>query len=384
MRKPYILYKRTAGLKESKRQQYYVAFWDPERQEYTRRATGQTSESAADDVARKWLAEGAVVTTQTLYDYLSGFWAADGHYAKSRRLRGHPLAAEYLSSMHSAVTKRVLPWLKDHKRTKLQLREVTAGILEQLVLSLHETGLSARRVNAIRQAVGVPLAEAKRLGLIRTNPMTDVLKLAESKPQREILTLEEARKVLAGKWADERHRLINMLAASTGMRLGECRGLLVEDLVQDGEKWCILVRHNWQDGEGLKVPKWGSVRPVPLPPRLGTALQELAAANPWGNDFVFYGSRRDIPIGKRMVSLSYNAAVIAAGIPEAERRRRGLTFHSWRHWYVAYIRGTIPDHALQALTRHQSEKMLDRYSSVTEEQHRAVTELAGSVLPEED
>ena len=381
MRKPYILYKRTAGLKDSKRVQYYVAFWDHERREYTRRrATGQTNQGDADAVARKWLDEGLAATTPALYDYLSDFWAPAGPYAKSRTLRGRPLAADYLVSMHSAITKHVLPWLKAVKRTRLQLRDVTAGVLEQLVLSLHESGLAPRRVNAIRQAVGVPLGEAKRLGLIRHNPMTDVLKLAEPKPRREIFTLEEARKVLGGPWPDERHRLINMLAAATGMRLGECRGLLAEDLVQDGETWCIVVRHNWQDGEGLKAPKWGSTRPVPVPARLAASLRELAAANPWGNAFVFYGSRGDIPIGKRTVSEAFNTAVRGAGIPEPERRRRRLTFHSWRHWYVATIRGAIPDHALQALTRHQSERMLDRYSSVTEEQRRAVTELADTLL----
>ena len=74
MRKPYILYKRTAGLKGGKRVQYYVAFWDPERQEYTRRrATGHTNRGDADAQARKWLADGTVQISPILYDYTPRF-----------------------------------------------------------------------------------------------------------------------------------------------------------------------------------------------------------------------------------------------------------------------------------------------------------------------
>lgn len=384
VRKPFIVYKRRAGITAKKKDhyQYYAAFWNPERQLYDRRrATSQTSEAAAEAVARRWLDDGIPeASSLSLHDYLDQFWAADGAYARGWVLRGRPLAADYLVSMRSAVTRHVLPWLKKTRRSRLLLAAVTPKILEELVLALHGSELSARRVNGIRQAVGVAMGEAKRLGMIPRNPMSEVLKLAESKPQREILTIAEARKVLGWSWPDDRYRLINMLAAASGMRLGECRGLQADDVIRDGDAWRIVVQHNWQDGEGLKEPKWGSRRPVPIPARLAEKLQELAAANVWENGFVFPGARRDVPLAKRAISETFNTAVRAAGIAEADRRRRRITFHAWRHWYVAYIRGKIPDHALQQLTRHRSEQMLDRYSPVTEEQRRAVAELTKGLL----
>lgn len=383
MRQPYILYKRQAGLKQSAGLQYYVAFWDPARHEYgRRRATGKTSKAAADDQARKWLAEGIPSRdSPTLADYLRDFWDPDGPYARRAQLRGHPLAADYLKGSRYAIARHIVPWLQDTRRSQLQLHQVTPAILEALVLWLSEQkGLSARRVNAIRQAVAVPLAEARRLGLIREDPMRTVLRLQEKSGDRQILSIEEARKILFGTWSDERYRLINMLAAATGMRLGECRGLLLEDLVRDGATWCITVRHNWQDGEGLKAPKWGSSRAVPFPEGLVRGLQQLAGGNPWGNTFVFYGDRRDVPVAKRAVESAYNAALAGAGIPDAERRRRRLGFHAWRHWYNSMLRGQLPDHALRQLTGHRTEAMTDRYTELTPEQRQAAAALSSRLF----
>ncbi len=387
MRKPYILYKRRAGITDKKqdRYQYYVAFWDPQRQEYSRRrATGQTSEAAADDVARSWLADGVPATGgEALYDYLAGFWSPEGQYTKLKALAGRPLALEYLANNQAAVAKYVLPFLDQAGQRSLPLAEISAALLERLVVHLNDTTkLGARRINGIRQAVGVALAEAKRLGLLRFNPMSQVLKLKEQHAPRQILSLAEAKAVLSSSWADERFRLINTLAAATGMRLGECRALkpehLVLEVLEENVLWTIRVVRNWQELEGEKAPKWGSYRAVPLTDRLARDLLQLAAGNPWGNGFIFWGNTAAVPIAKRAVEESFNAAVRAAGIPEAERRARGLTFHSWRHWLDSYLRGEIPDHALQKLVR-QSLPVLEEYSHVTQEQRRAVAELTEKI-----
>jgi integrase len=383
MRKPYILYKRQSGIKKKKSLQYYVAFWDPERHVYSRkRATGQTSEAYADAQARKWLEEGIPSRdSPALADYLRDFWDPAGPYARRAQLRGRPMSADYLKGSRYAILRHVIPWLEDTRRGHLQLHQVTPAILEALVLWLSEqAGLAPRRVNAVRQAVAVPLANAYRLGLIREDPMRSVLRLQETRATRQILNIEEARKILFGIWPDERYRLINMLAAATGMRLGECRGLLVEDIVKTGGNFSITVRHNWQDGEGLKAPKWGTSRAVPLSENLALSLQRLAATNRWDNTFVFYGDRRDMPVAKRAVENAYNAALAGAEIPEDERRRRGLGFHAWRHWYNSMLRGQLPDHALRALTGHRSEAMTELYTELTDEQRKTAAVLSSRLF----
>ena len=104
---------------------------------------------------------------------------------------------------------------------------------------------------------------------------------------------------------DRRLYTINVLAATTGMRLGECRGLQKECV---HENW-IEIKYNWQDREGLKAPKWGSSRAIPAPVKTIKLLNELSESNPWGNDFIFYGNSKDKPIGKKVIEEYYKEAL---------------------------------------------------------------------------
>jgi integrase len=305
VRKPYILYRRQAGKKKQAKGKlfYYVAFWDAEKREYRdRRCTGQTNERYARLQAEKWLAKGVPSSSQeTFYTYLGRFWNPDGEYAKISALRGRKLSAGYLKSMRAAVIKHALPYLELTGLERLSVSRVTSAILEAMILHLADTDLSAGRVNDIRKAVNVPLSEALRLGKINHNPMIGVLRLKEEKSRREPLSLAEARRFFNLEWPDPRLRLINMLAAATGMRLGECRGLQRTDVVQDGVNYEIRICHNWLDDEGLKAPKWDSVRTVPIPAKIAEVLLDLADSNPWGNGFVFTGYQGDRPIDKQQV-----------------------------------------------------------------------------------
>jgi integrase len=232
MRKPYILYRRQAGKKRAKRLVYHTAFWDEERQEYSRRRyTGQTSGAAADEVARKWHIEGASARDgERFAGYLRAFWADGGDHARSRELAGRPLAAEYLAINRSAIENHVLPYLREAKKEKLPLARVTRGMVESIIRHLADTtDLSPSRINGIRRAITVPLSRAHELSRIPHNPAQNVLVLKERRIKRQILTVEEARKFFALDWPDKRFRLINGLAASTGLRLGECRGLQKQD-----------------------------------------------------------------------------------------------------------------------------------------------------------
>lgn len=383
MRKPYVIYKRA----RKKGFNYYVKFWNPELNKYdvwyaignlkdqlgTKASRlSHTSKAGADAIVRLWIEEGRPTAVgDTFAYYIENFWEPDSEYVKAKVLRGKKISPAYLGNNKSGIKNHVIPYLEAVDKKRLTVSQVTPGLLENMLTYLSDnTELSTRRINAIFQAVTVPLSEAKRLGKISVNPAESVHKLAEKQKIREILTPEEVRAFFAGGRENEREYAINMLAATTGMRLGECRGLLIADL---HEGW-IDINSNWQDGEGLKAPKWGSSRAVPLPVKTYEVLKDLADSNPWGNQFVFYGTREDIPIGKKTVDNYYSKRIEAIGIEN--RRDRGLTFHSWRHFYNTMLRGHVPDHALRQLTGHHSEEMTDRYSTITDDQRTAVKGLA--------
>jgi len=388
VRKPYITYRRGKS--------WYVAFWDYDRREYSSRQSGSElvislgdrarhllrtakSRAAAEEAAQIALDVGGTGTTdETIGTYLEQFWRDDGAYATAYRARaGRALSAEYLAGCRSAITKHVLPWLRQHRLADLPLARVTTSHLEALVMHLYKhAGISPQRVNGIRHALSTPFAEARRLKKISANPVRDTTHLHEPKHEREIFTRAEASKVLA-RITDSRIRLINVLAATTGMRLGECLGLQLDDLGPRGE---LFVRHNWQPCEGDKAPKAGSTRIVPAPARVVTALRRLGAQNPWGTPWVFWGSQPRRPLSERIIQAAFVEAVHTAGIPEEERRRRGLTFHAWRHWYRSQLDSAgLSTRAGDALTGHRTEAVGARYTHPTEEQREAVKQIAAKL-----
>lgn len=388
MRRPFLIYKRTVRGKKH----LYVKFWDENVYDYSIRKSAQsikdslgpkgarfpcTSKAGADALARLWLSENPIdsVGEKTLLSYLRRFWTEESDYIKGKILRGQNVSKEYLGINEAAIEKRFMVFMENTKATDLLLSDASPALLESFInyLSDLDANLSNRRINQIVQAVKVPIAEAHRLGMISSDPGKAVKKLPEKVQERVIFTMDEAKKFL--QLADDPlHKGINLLAATTGMRLGECRGLLRDD-IKDGE---IDVKHNWIDKEGLKAPKSGSFGRIAIPAKTEEALKELIRLNPYGNDFIFWGNTSDKPISKDAVSKYYNFIVDKMGI--TDRVKRGLGFHAWRHYYNSNLRGKIPDHLLRGLTRHSSKEMTDKYTHVTEEQRKAVSELADKII----
>jgi len=157
------------------------------------------------------------------------------------------------------------------------------------------------------------------------------------------------------------------------MRLGEVRGLKL-DAIHDEE---VEIRQSWSNLEGGKDPKWRSIRTVPIPAHVASILRAVAETSPWNTGFVFYSlRRRTAPIDNATIQKGLKAALLAAGIPTD----RGVTFHSWRHFYNSQMRDHIPDHALRQLTGHKSEQMTERYTHITEETRLAAGKLAEQIL----
>ncbi len=403
MRKEYVIYKRQ--LKTEKK--FYVKFWDFDGYGYKNHASvgsikmqlgskalhiPHTSKAGAEAIIKMWLKEGSPIASRDLFaDYLLNFWRDDSDYVKSKKLRGKTFSVTYLKNHISGIKNYIIPYLESKKLQKLLISQVKPSHLEHLLTHLSETTqvsnnkirssekLSHYRINAIYLSITVPLSEAERLGKISSNPSKNVKKLSSVKAERKILTPAEVKSFFSFPIVDDlRFFAINLLAATTGMRLGECRGLQKENL-HDG--WIdINEKTNWQDGEGLKDPKYGSIRAVPLPEKTYNVLIQLSDLNPWDNQFIFYGNKKNAPMSKTSIEKYYKETIEKIGISEEERKERKLTFHAWRHFFNTTLRGNIPEHALRALTGHKSEEMTDRYSSVTDEQRTAIAQLADKII----
>ncbi len=332
---------------------------------------------------------------ELLSAYLTGFWAPGSAYLKAKEAAGAPLSAIYVNNSRSAITHHVAPWLS-RKYPELTLQGTRPAHLEELKQYLVDSGLGSSRVNGIVKAVRVALGEAWRLEAIPDNPASKVHKLPDPAPKRQIFSMEEARAFFAVK-QDARYQTMNLTAALAGLRLGEIRGLQVEDIRESIERsgkrevrtYFLHVCHNWQDweaeGHKMKGPKHSTQtrikdRDVPIPPALERALRAVAERNPHRDGFVFWGDIEGQPPSTVIISQHFGRVCHEIGIPEKERKRRGLTFHAWRHWYNTNMRPYLPDYQPRMLTGHTSEAMTDRYTEITEEQRAAVGRIAAGLL----
>ncbi|MCK7477141.1 MAG: site-specific integrase [Candidatus Moduliflexus flocculans] len=259
------------------------------------------------------------------------------------------------------------------------------GEIESWLLGLGEkTGLKARSVNLIYTAFRTILKEAHQQGIIPADPTLRIRTLAEEKSSRGILSIAEARKLFTAEaiptiWKGNlRLFAANLLAASTGMREGEIRGLQVGQVFATH----IHVKFAWEQGHGLKEAKWGSVRIVTLPVSVAEVLKKLIEASPHKdpNDLVFYGEKRAEPLHARLFIDSLYAALECIGIDEEARKARKIDFHSWRHFLNSISRGRVPDEKLRLMTGHRSVEMTDRYTHLLEEDYTEIRKVQDEVF----
>jgi integrase len=187
---------------------------------------------------------------------------------------------------------------------------------------------------------------------------------------RELFNFSKLQETWGG---DLKHYTLNLLSASTGMRLGECQALQNQH-VRDGY---VNVWYSWGRKYGLKTTKNKERRSVPIPKITQSCLQELMTYSPYQDpeDFVFWGIHGKKPVDQRTISEVLYAAFKKVGISKKERIQRNITFHSWRYFFNSYFRTRIPQIKLRRLTGHKSERMTDHYTQFKLEDFTDVVEM---------
>ena len=184
--------------------------------------------------------------------------------------------------------------------------------------------------------------------------------------KRGVLTVEEAEALFSRLWADGAAMAANLLSATTGLRQGEALAVRGNDI---GEA-VLSVSHSWSAADGLKTPKNGEMRRVPLLAEVREALLAQLATNPHtdfseGERFVFWGQTPARPHfdGSFMLD-ALHKEFLAMGI---DRRGRNICFHSWRHFYASRLADIETAEKVSRITGHRSQVVFDAYSSHVEE-----------------
>jgi integrase len=207
--------------------------------------------------------------------------------------------------------------------------------------------------------------EAFRLGTISKDTASLVQKLQERTREKGMLTIDEARSLLnpelvTSLWGkNTTYYCINLIACTTGMRLGEIQALRLQDYCKD----YITVSYSWDRKYGLKEPKCKSFRAISIPKYVSSQLEEqiLESKVFKSDDLIFHGKLKNKAIDHKEIVKQLYLALSKIGISEEQRKKRRISFHSWRHFFNTFMRGKVPDSKLQKVTGHRSLEMTELY-----------------------
>jgi len=407
MRYPFTLVK----IKSKVGIMWHARFWDETLQKYAHsRTTGILAEGKkehrreAEEAARKLYDEFITAATVTktittvhtpqtppviktkntvantpLVDYLTSFWTENSEYAQYKRdVKHKPLTPYYVKMNHDDVRRHVEPFTG--------FTGVTVGSLNKAILTkwliwlanrrtirrkkdgtiTEGEKLSGRRANSILQSVRVAIRWAFENEEISADPFHKLGEVAEIIKEKGVLTFEERKKLTELPVTDKNYlsRLAMLLGSFCGLRRGEMRGLQWGDI----SNGIITVQHNYIDGEGVKLPKYNSVRKVPV----SSAVQRLLdfafmqAKTTTPDKFVLESPKtKNKPVSNNFFRGGVERELLGLGISTTQQDDRFLSCHSLRHTFVtlAQLSG-IPDVEIRAMTGQKSAAVMNRYSHV--------------------
>jgi integrase len=159
------------------------------------------------------------------------------------------------------------------------------------------------------------------------------------------------------------------------MRIGEIRGLRKEHIRDD----YIQVAGQYTRKGYKPKTKTKKNRDIPINGAIRREPEELTAIN--GEGYLFSEDGGVTPIRSETLQRQYNKALERIGIDNAERKKRNLTFHAWRHFFNTFLRvKNIADSKVQSVTGHLTKKQLDHYTHFDTREFMEVREVQTKLL----
>ncbi len=273
--------------------------------------------------------------------------------------------------------------LEKHVFPKLgnkHINKVSRSDIRQVLLAVHNKGLSSSSVRLTRDVMSGVFCCAIDEEVLETNPVTNVLKrLGLEKKKKEPtqpLTTEEVQHFLCIclKFSPEFYPLF-LCGFRTGMRLGEL--LALKWSVIDWNKRFIQVDKSYKRGE-VSQTKTGKTRRVDLSDQLAETLKTLliqrkreALKSGHGEEVEWIFHKNGKPISQNSVRNVFKRILKKAGIRE-------IRVHDMRHTFASLLlsQGESPVYVKEQLGHHSIKITVDIYGHLIPSSNRqAVNQL---------
>lgn len=336
-------------------------------------STGQSSKASAalwtqkylDDLANAEKLKEQARLNITFLEFAKGFWATDGLYAVGRRARLRTVSQGFLDIREGVTKNHLEPYWGKYRLQDISPKKVDRWVIDMA----SDNRIAPGTVNQRLQVFKVMLDEACKQEYLTKNPAQFIKPIGNEYQEKGVLSLEEVRTLLNPCiWPEFKHYTIALLTLATGLRISEVRGLQVTQVHPD----YIKVHTAWEQKYGLKEPKCGSVRDLPITPMIYEALQEVIASTK-ATQLVFYGATKETPLSKSWIEKQLYRAMARIGISEESRLKRNITFHSLRHTTNTILRSAgVADSKVRMITGHRNESMTERYTHFRLENYHEV------------
>jgi len=286
-------------------------------------------------------------------DFLETFWDFDrSEYIQDKLTHGYRFSRRYAYSCKNMAKAVLAPFFGDKK-----LNCVTTDDLKKLSNQLANRKLSTSTINQIIMVCCIPLKWAFNQKILTHNPVIGLTKFSITNKQRGILTETEATAVFAVSWKDKRAFVASLVSATTGARQGECLALRKSDIGDN----TLNIAHSYTRLDGLKCPKNGHKRVVPLLPEVKAALFDLLRDNPHDVDdpFIFFSTLSDRPVDSNVI---LNGLKCTLDTINVDYKRRNICFHSWRHFFCSKMTEKMDGEKVAKVSGHLSESIFRKYS----------------------
>jgi integrase len=326
---------------------------------FTAKLAEQELQAMLTDARRGTLAVAQATGTGPTFQHAVDAWV--------REIERRQRARTYVLNCEGVAKRYLTPVLG----ADTPVASITGKEIDGLRDELLDGPLSVRSVRKVMVMLHGILQEAARREWITGNPCVvhGKVELAVPSGKYNHLSVEEVYAV-ARAADDEQLAAAFIVAAFTGLRMGELRALRWEDV--DFTARAVRVRNNYAHGRD-KLPKSGKVRSLPMADQVAVALDGLSkrAHFTGPGDLVFanpYGRYLD----DREIRQGFYSAIKAAKLGYKRDSADPIVFHDLRHTFGTLCASSgVPVGEIRVYMGHASLSTTEIYMAHAPKHHEA-------------